>query len=306
MPSVTYLRNNSAVVGFSRSFVIALGFLLLASAILKSKAGPFQATALIAGHDTQWLFAIELGIEVIFGTWLISGLWHAWARRASLLLFTVFLVVALGEWVHGYKSCGCFGKVGTPPWISAVIDGLSLIGLFISKRAKRLSTSKAGIYAATLASAIAVALCGASIRQWPTLTNDPNAMASSETIIIDPAQWVGHPLAILEYIEPVPDFGHGRWILVIYDRDCGVCKDAIPQLKELAKTQPLRFMFADISAKNGATSLVESDPRWTIGRLSDNKRWFATTPTIIVMNNGKVTKSFEGRSDVRNMFLEND
>lgn len=82
--------------------------------------------------DQQWTALGQTALELLFGAWLLVGLYPRWSRILALAGFAVFLNVALAGAVQGQPSCGCFGKVSVRPWSAAGLDALLVVGLVFS------------------------------------------------------------------------------------------------------------------------------------------------------------------------------
>lgn len=75
------------------------------------------------------VFAVQL--ELLLGTWLLSGLAprSAWLSSMAFLLVLLGLSVAMG--VAGQASCGCFGEYSVSPWWTAALDAGLILGLLL-------------------------------------------------------------------------------------------------------------------------------------------------------------------------------
>src|SRR5947209_6362476 len=108
-----------------------LGLLLIAAAVLKAHE---QAGAWAAASDFsagRWLSLGALGVELVLGFWLLTGLYPRLARWLAGTAFVVFLAVSLTRAAAGETSCGCFGRVPVNPWITAGLDAVAVVALLL-------------------------------------------------------------------------------------------------------------------------------------------------------------------------------
>src|SRR5947209_8395874 len=100
---------------------------LLAALLLA--AGSLKAHELITTEPTngpRWLLASVAVVELLFGLWLLVGLYPRWSRIVALGGFVGFLNVALLQALDGKPSCGCYGRVPVQPWIAVLVDSLAV------------------------------------------------------------------------------------------------------------------------------------------------------------------------------------
>ncbi len=105
-----------------------VGFVLVAAGALKA-AGALGAPS--PGGDlweSQWLTALVAGFEIALGAGLLAGLGGRAVRRLTVGCFILFFCVSLDKALAGEASCGCFGRLTVPPWLTAILDG----GLFLA------------------------------------------------------------------------------------------------------------------------------------------------------------------------------
>lgn len=115
--------------GLQRIVFVALGLLLLVSALLKVE-GPGDGAL---GQNTI-LFSSRLRLlvmeaEAILGLLLLSG----WAKRAAWSFAVAFFLVVAGTSLYlgmmGQSSGGCFGRVKVSPWGAFALDMACLAAL---------------------------------------------------------------------------------------------------------------------------------------------------------------------------------
>ena len=88
-------------------------------------AGAMAAAGLRWGRTGVYLLgAVEIGVGLAF---LIVGGWTGWAVAAVYAAFTAFVGLALVRNL-AIQSCGCFGRVDTPPTSIHVVFNLIAAG----------------------------------------------------------------------------------------------------------------------------------------------------------------------------------
>lgn len=117
-------------------------------------------------------------------------------------------------------------------------------------------------------------------------------------LVLDPATWVGRPFPLFDEIDGSGPLRGGRWLVVMYHYDCDDCRKAIPDYQTLAVSQTgYRVAFVAIPpfAAAGIEPVAESEdyPRL---RLREDHDWFATTPVVAVLENGRVLAAAEGQA----------
>lgn len=82
--------------------------------------------------SSWWVAIFSTAFELLFGFWLLIGLYPRWSRLVALASFAVFLNVALVGALQGRASCGCFGNASVQPWYAVTLDALMFAGLLLS------------------------------------------------------------------------------------------------------------------------------------------------------------------------------
>lgn len=185
-------------------------------------AGTFVLTLLLSAalhilHPaTPWDTWYGLALTGWTG-WLISG-WRArWAWWGSLGLLAVFVSVTVAHWAMGAEDCGCFPGVRVPPWATAALDAVLLVGLWRAGplgEGRRWRVGVAALVVVLMSVLAALALVAADrARQAP---------------------W-GAPL------------DQGRWRVIAVRDDCEHCAAALTWLIPVANAAPTAWAFVSYS-----------------------------------------------------------
>lgn len=116
-----------------RAVALSAAILLLTAAALK--AWPLLTGSAVESQATSIGKLVLIQGEILLAFWLTSGVGAAWAFRVAILFFAGAAIVNLRSIWLGEGSCGCFGKVEVPPWVSLILNSGLLAGL-IWKRPK--------------------------------------------------------------------------------------------------------------------------------------------------------------------------
>jgi hypothetical protein len=107
----------------------SFGVILLISAALKaagSGAAPLTPDRILP--ETSRAF---VGVEVVVGLWVLSGLAPRAGRLVAVALTTTFLAVNVVAAARGAPSCGCFGPITVPPAVAAAVEAVYLAALVL-------------------------------------------------------------------------------------------------------------------------------------------------------------------------------
>ena len=300
-----------------------LGILLLTAAILK---GWQLLTEPLANKDI-WsyrpllIFTVEF--ELALALWLLSGLFKKAAWLASLAVFSLFSLITLYKGLSGADSCGCFGAVKVNPWITLfAIDLPAVIALLIfrpqrstgfqpmsfrspicreeeSAEQRRLifnqqpaSSTQQLSYNFTLphVAYLAIVFLVITISTVALALNKPATVTSSYEVL-EPETWIGKRLPILEYIDIGKQLEKGNWLVLFYHYDCPECQKQLPKIWQLAlelrgNEDVLKIAICEIPPYNQESTLRDSYLR--VAKLMDKKKWFAETPSMILLRNNHV------------------
>jgi uncharacterized membrane protein YphA (DoxX/SURF4 family) len=105
---------------------------LLTAGILKAH----ELLTTVSLSTGKWPTVAVAAFELLFGVWLLLGLYPRWSRIVTLGSFVVFLHVALARAMENRESCGCFGQVSVRPWVAVALDGLAIAALLLCSPAR--------------------------------------------------------------------------------------------------------------------------------------------------------------------------
>jgi uncharacterized membrane protein YphA (DoxX/SURF4 family) len=159
----------------SRVVAIVLGLVLLTAGVLKARQwsdDPYAPGDLPA---VPALRAAVANAEVALGLWLLSGIYPRAARVIAVGCFAVFLAVATRDSLENKASCGCFGSLAVPPWLTAIFDFVALaclVGFAAPQRAtsRRLTSLAIAVF---LAASVLVTWAIVGATHHPRLTPAP-------------------------------------------------------------------------------------------------------------------------------------
>jgi thiol-disulfide isomerase/thioredoxin len=279
-----------------------LGLLLLAAAIMK---GYELLTVPVANADiwsNRYFLIFTVEFELALGIWLLSGLFKRAAWLAALGCFGLFCAVTLYKGLAGYGSCGCFGRVQVSPWVTLfAVDLPAVVGLGMFRPQidwQRMWRLPHWLEPAPNGTVLAVVfLLGLSAvgGTSPVLLFKAPGAVTAEYEILEPETWVGKELPILEYIDIGEQLKEGNWLVVLYHHDCPGCAEAIPTIEQMASDlqgneDVLKIALIEVPPYRSdmTSSPVASDISCTTGKLSMSKKWFVTTPAMLLNSNGFV------------------
>lgn len=265
------------------------------------------------GMDLRFVLEFSIAVEfVVVGVMiLLPGL----ARFAGIIMLGSFLPVLIGDVALGASSCGCFGAVQIPPWVTLVTDLFFLLSLvFMARGVPALAMPRSiptwRVIAVGIWSVIAVALAfGLTAQTGPATTPDgqaenqvANAGPTEGYYLPDYTAWQGQAfldLDMAKWIHGLPeDLDQGQRYLLFYRKDCEHCHelmefffaDELP-LPTTAVAVPERAGFPTGSVQPfvcGNCSLAE---------LPAGVDWFMQTPVLVKLTEGVVECAAEVTAD---------
>lgn len=285
----------------------ALGLLLLAAAVLKGHelaSGPLVETGL---WGNRLVMAVGVEVEGMLGLWLLSGIRPRLAGLTACVCFTLFGVYALGKALTGAATCGCFGRMPVNPWITFTLDVIAApASAWVAWTARTARRRPAHVPVLRLAG-VGICVLGLGGTSFFKMVVNPSAERPDRRLVaLDPSGWVGRPWAVGEKIDLWPQLAHGRWAVLLYSWSCGHCHGTVADYGRLAgdwaaKGEARRVALIDTSGdetpegRQVMASMQESPA--LRGRLHGPPEWFIASPTLVVLENGRVTAVAEGEGD---------
>lgn len=158
-------------------------------------------TAVVLSLDRPW-FTLLVISEAILLAWLISGRWTRVLRFTLAAVFASFTIVTIGLALHGAASCGCFGIVHVPPWVTACLDASLCVAWL------RHPPTPPHPHRIRLVGAASVLVTITALATW---------------IAVRPVHLPPPPAAIATAPAPA-QLQEGRWLVLAYRDDCPHCQ----------------------------------------------------------------------------------
>lgn len=252
------------------------------------------------GFWESWeFFLIQIPLELGLGIWLVSGLFRKAGWLLALIAFAGFIGVTLFKGLTGVESCGCFGTVTVNPWITLFVMDVPLFVLLAVFRPKGLKLFPPPWPKAVHFFAIAIpTFILLPAVEYVLITNKP-PMVSDKYEVLEVKQWANQDVwPLLQYTDIKDRLQTGEWVVLMYHYDCPDCRAAIPKYEKFyndLKGNNIDMVFLEIPPYGDENQqLVPSDSEVNRGRVSEAKKWFVQTPVVIVIDNGRVLRAWEG------------
>lgn len=270
-------------------YLLASAVLLLAAA-LKWAAGPIEGWP----NGTHQVAII---VEGLLAIGLLSGLLRRPMAAVACLTFVLFAGVNVYHIGSGRSACGCFGKVQVSPWVTLAIDLVMAVGLGWSFT-KISAQEIVGHKRSRLSIALMLAITGIGVVLWPAkvlpalASLDQLGTVSGNLVVLEPEQWTGKPFALASFIPDSNRLLHGRWVAILHQHDCSVCQDALPKYQAILPTPATQLALIEMPPfADGAT--IESSGLQHY-RLPADHDWFATTPIVLLVQDGIIQREASG------------
>jgi hypothetical protein len=291
---------------------VAIPLWLATGAVLKLIDGspsnlPAALVKWLGGNGVDLRFVLELSIAtelVVAGVMvLLPGL----ARLAGIALLALFLPVLIGDVALGAASCGCFGAVQIPPWVTLVTDLAFLFCLVVLARgveSLRLRPTlptwrvvTAGIWS-VLSVAVAFGYPASADREAgsspPPEARSATARGPSDGYYLPSYDsWIGksfRELDIAGWIQGLPaDLDQGQQYVMFYRLDCEHCHELMEVF--FSGELPLPTTAVAVPEKTGFPT--EGLQPFVCGacRLAELPQgfdWFLQTPVLVRLSGGRV------------------
>jgi len=128
---------------------------------------------------------------------------------------------------------GSFGLAEVNPWITLFAVDLPCLAALVVFRVRHgeiFEWPALPRFAATVA--VGVLVLGVA---GPVLAFNEAARVSLRYEVLEPGEWVGKKLPILEQIDIGERLRAGNWLVLLYHYDCPGCAEAIPMYEQMAR-----------------------------------------------------------------------
>ena len=279
-----------------------LGALLFVSAAMKWHQMVFDPLLDGSLFGSRWLLLLTLELELGLAIWLCWGNFAIPLWWTAVACFAALAVVSLTRGLGGATSCGCFGSASVSPWIALAIDLVALVLLLAARPAPGQADPSAAELAAEeppgrlrpylaatgAAILLAAAAVSAIVADRSRLLAD-GMTQSGDVWVLEPNQWKGKPLPVLDDTDLGERLRAGRWELILYHRDCSRCQALIRRRLSASHADQDRLALVEVPPYGAAAGA--DDPPWlTRGHLTDRKEWFVATPVTIRLDEGTVVE----------------
>jgi hypothetical protein len=138
-----------------------------------------------------------------------------------------------------------------------------------------------------------------AIRNEPTHLYSAAQLArfQGNTVVLHPAQWVGSPLPILDFVDIRDALVEGDWTVILYYNGCPHCKTLLDAIMLGPRPSGLpsgTAKIAIIEMPPYSDTLEVYSPSILHGRLAADRKWVARAPVIIHVQNGIVMSARDG------------
>lgn len=284
-------------VGLARRFVFSiLSLELFVASALKSVN---SVNSSMAGFGLDfWGGNWQAAIEFVIAVWLVSGVCWRQVQLVAGVLFLLFSVANLLKIITGAESCGCFGAVEISPWYTLIANigailALSLVASPVLSLPRRHDVIK--LLSILVGGFILYAVMTNMIRVVSNSANSP-VMDAEGKMIFDKDHWIGHQMNLKNVVEIDANLATGIWVVVFIRSNCAKCVYNLPRQKNLAEEMARqgktpRVAFIDLQRHHPLDDAGDAVcPSCAYGGLKEGRNLPIETPTIILINNGVVTR----------------
>jgi hypothetical protein len=224
------------------------------------------------------------------------------ARPIGLFLLGIFLPILIGDLMLGASSCGCFGAVAVPPWITLVMDGGLFAGLwYFGGKAASLRVDKvvptlpvvfAGLWV-VLVFMIGFSVGGGLFKAQVEEGNPTVAELPAEGFYLPQLdQWVGRPWSDLDvsaWVEGAVPGQEATEYVLFYRKDCEHCHELMEAWFSDALPAPTTAVAVPEKTGFPTENLQQfSCPDCALAELPSGINWFFQTPVLVRLEGGVV------------------
>lgn len=278
---------------------VAVGLILIAAAASKTfwlHYGSAHPIELFFGY--KFPVAIVAGVEFVVGCGVIYGWGDDFSWAASLAIFSAFIIMTAFRLFGGAVTCDCFGGFGVAPQITLTLD-VAVVAILLTNRPPRAQDSTAALRARRWRRSASIvcylAIAGISIGSLQSRQQRRDATGIDQfgdLLIIDPREWVGHPLALVPHINDGSRLSVGRWSVIFFRHDCPRRQQLVDRQLAFANTRRFsestadRLALVEVPPYQSSTLAVPSEVESL--RLTDRYRWLFRTPLEASIEDGSV------------------
>ena len=244
--------------------------------------------------SSKWVRLGLVELEFLLATLLLSGMASRFAWSCLSVLFWCFAFVTGWEVLHGHTYCGCFGLLPAKSSWMLLLDCAGLVVLWVSRPERGVSSHTIQVpklYRLSLFSAVAVLGLTVAIRVAnfaPAILDGSGLIrGDASLVVLEPKSWLGKPFPLLKHVLVDADLSRGRWLLLLVHMDCPRCREVMEIFAKRANGG-YSLVIIEIPPFSGDRSSFAEGSSFVFGRLED-KNWFAATPAIMKLVDGKVT-----------------
>jgi hypothetical protein len=292
-----------------RNVEVVLALVLLVAAGLKAyQLFSHSSSVIPALIHRKVILAAIIQAEILLSLWLLIGGAARIRFTVAIFSFSLFAAVAGYETLHALPSCGCFGDVKVPPALTAVLDVLAVVALWFTRSRHCEAETPPPSHRMIFSGAIVVAITAGALWTGYFLKVSPmeaaggsSAATQGDLVVLEPQAWLNQHLPLFEEINGGSELRNGRWILVFYHYDCDSCLEAIPLYQSIATSMnethshkpKVAFIAMPPLAPTGQDPVSPSS-NYSHLILRPDHDWFATTPVVAVIEDGRVLWADEG------------
>jgi methylamine utilization protein MauE len=273
----------------------SLGLLFLTTGILKIDLLLHEPMVSNNALSDPWVVSSVCFLELAIALWVFSGMYQETMWHLVLFVLVVFLLVSFSKIILGHDSCECFGRFSGSPWVSLVVDLVSICVLFkwnprLDKR-QLPPRSVVRFVSVGIVSVLLLVGCLGLLPRYRFIASaqDAKRFAASNSVQLVPNLWAGRRLPLMDWIDKSKQLEEGEWLVLLYYASCDSCRNAIPKYRELCSdSDDSKVRVAFIEMPPYGDSILSASSSCIVGRLSDVKRWHAPAPVEIRLRDGVV------------------
>lgn len=261
--------------------------LLLTSGLFKSLElldAPFFS---VLGFESRLLSTLVILVELSVAWWMLSGFLGNAAKAVSIVLFSLFLVISILNWVNGNTHCGCFGRLQVPPLATILLDCSAIVAIAFWSPAKlRLRGHLVPIAWVGSFSLVLLIAFSREVKSGVV----PDIDSRNAFVVLDFNNWKGRRFELSDKLvsqrsATAPKLlQQGDWRVYIYDENCRKCS---------------RLIQSELLNPNTGSAVAFVSLRPTTHKRDDFKQvrffepavgndWFSDTPVELELNDGMV------------------